>query len=199
MNAQAESATVQALWEASSQRLRAWFERHTRNVHDAEDLVQETFARALAGLADVREGERLEAWVGAIAAHALSDHGRRRARRTRSLADEDAACEPAAPSAGADEQLELERAVASWAQAFLERLEPEDATIVRSVDLEGRTQVELARELHLAPSSARSRVQRARARLRQELEDCCTFAFDARGRIIDAKRKQAKPCACDGG
>lgn len=199
MNAPAESATVQALWEASSQRLRAWFARHTRNVHDAEDLVQETFVRVLAGLGNVREGERLEAWVGAIAAHALSDHGRRRARRTRSLADEHPTREPAAPSACADEQLELERAVAGWTEAFLERLEPEDAAILRSVELEGRSQAELARELRLAPSSARSRVQRARLRLRQQLEDCCTFAFDARGRIIDATRKQAKPCACDGG
>ncbi len=92
--------------------------------------------------------------------------------------------------------MELEAAVAGWVEAFLARLDPEDAAILRSVDLEGRAQVDVARELGLAPSSARSRVQRARSRLRKHLEACCTFAFDARGGLTDATRRLGSKCAC---
>ena len=188
--------TVQALWESSSARLRAWFERRTGSAHDADDLVQETFLRAQAKLDAVRDGERLDAWLRAIAANALADHGRRRARGAEALEDEDDA--PREPAAPEDEDADLDCAVASWLEAFLERLAPDDAAALRAVELEGRAQVELARELGIAPSSARSRVQRARERLRGELEACCRFAFDARGNVTEATRKPGTECACDG-
>jgi RNA polymerase sigma-70 factor (ECF subfamily) len=65
------------------------------------------------------------------------------------------------------------------------------------VDLEGRAQPDVARELGLSESGARSRVQRARARLRERLEACCRFAFDARGNLTDATRRPGRICGCD--
>ena len=195
---------VQALWEASSRRLRAWFERRTGSAHDADDLVQETFARVAAKLASVRDGERLDAWVGAIAGNVLADHGRKRARRDEPLEDAD---EGGLANAGGNERdfagasegenADLRQAVAGWVEAFLARLDPEDSALLRAVELEGRAQVEVARELGLAPSGARSRVQRARARLRWELEACCRFAFDRRGNVTEAQRRAGAECGCD--
>ena len=63
------------------------------------------------------------------------------------------------------------------------------------MDLEGRTQRELAEARGLSLSGAKSRVQRARERLRERLEACCTFAFDARGQILSARRRADGQCA----
>jgi RNA polymerase sigma-70 factor (ECF subfamily) len=149
----AERDAVAALWEASSRRLRAWFRSRTRSESDADDLVQETFLRVQARLGLLRERGRLDAWVSAIAANLLADHGRRRARRPLPLTDEDAVAAPA----------------------------------------------EVARELGLSPSGARSRVQRARARLRRKLEACCRFGFDARGNLLEARRRTGQACDCGPG
>ena len=192
-----EQGTVQTLWETSSRRLRGWFERRTGSSHDAEDLVQETFTRVQARLGALRDGERLDAWVGAIAANVLADHGRRQARRAAPLEESVAGREPKASSSCDGGDIDLRAAVAGWIEAFLHRLAPEDAAILRAVDLEGRAQVDVARELGLAPSSARSRVQRARSRLRKQLEACCTFAFDARGSLTDVTRRPGSACDCD--
>ncbi len=194
VSAPVDRDSVQASWEASSARLRSWFERRTGSAHDADDLVQETFTRVLARLSTLRAGERLDAWIGAIAAHALADHGRGRARRPTALAQGDDEAERAPP----DDDADLRFAVAGWIEAFLARLSPEDAALLRAVDLEGRAQVDVARELGLAPSGARSRVQRARARLREHLEACCSFAFDARGNLTGARRRPGSACDCDG-
>lgn len=196
MKSSFERETVEALWQASSRRLHGWFERRTGSAHDADDLVQETFLRVQAKLATLRAGERLDAWVGTIAAHVLADHGRARARREKSLEDPTARPEELALPQGED--AELCAAVASWLDAFLSKLAPESTALLRSVDLQGRAQVDVARELGLSPSGARSRVQRARAELRQRLEACCAFAFDARGGLTDATRRPGATCDCDG-
>jgi RNA polymerase sigma-70 factor (ECF subfamily) len=215
-DAPADPEAVAALWEASSRRLRAWFRARTGSTHDADDLVQETFLRVQARLGTLRQRERLDAWVGAIAANVLADHGRARAARAAREgrttvdvaevhAEVDAGGHGGDGRDGADGRCagvadgELRRAVAGWLEAFLDRLEPDDAAILRAVDLHGRPQVDVARELGLSPSGARSRVQRARARLRRALEDCCTFAFDARGNLLDARRRGGGDCGCSGG
>ena len=186
--------TIESLWEASSERLRAWFERQTGDAHGAEDLVQETFTRIQENLGSLRDGDRLAAWVGAIASNVLADHGRRMAR---SAIASEAVDENLLERDAGDREPDLLHAAAGWIEAFLARLDPTDVAFLRAVDLEGRAQVDIARELGLAPSSARSRVQRARARLRKHLEACCNFVFDARGNLTETRRRSTPDCGCD--
>jgi RNA polymerase sigma-70 factor (ECF subfamily) len=204
MNMMGTTRELERLWHESSARLRAWFERETGNAADADDLVQETFVRVHERLDTLTDAASLRAWVGRIARNALIDHLRRRARRS----DEASAAEdvtelpehgrdPATRSVERDSAERLERTVAGWLDDFLARLAPEDAAALRLVDLEGRTQAELAAANGLSLSGAKSRVQRARAKLRADLEQCCAFAFDARGGLLEARRR-ADGCAIEG-
>jgi len=188
----AEREAVQALWQESARRLKGWFERRTGSAHDAEDLVQETFLRVQSRLSTLSDGERLAAWAGRIAANVLADHARARGHRPVALV-EDAQGAEALVGGEAD----CGQTVAGWLEAFLLELDPADAALLRAVDLEGRAQADVGRELGLSESGARSRVQRARARLRERLEACCRFAFDARGNLTDATRRHGHTCGCD--
>lgn len=127
----------------------------------------------------------------------LADHGRGRARQATRTQEPEQSGGPAEPASSPEQDGDLRVAVAGWIEAFFARLAPEDAAILRAVELEGRAQVDVAREFGLAPSSARSRVQRARSRLRKHLEACCSFAFDARGNLTDAQRRPGSDCECD--
>lgn len=190
---------LEVLWRDSSARLSAWFEGETGNAADAEDLVQETFLRVHERLDSLVDAASVRAWVGRIARNVLVDHLRRRGAR----AGEPLPAEGAPPENGLDGFAErgsepdpsLDRSVASWLEDFLVELEPEDAAALREVDLAGRTQAEFAARTGLSLSGAKSRVQRAREKLRARLEACCTFAFDARGGILEARRRAAGRCA----
>jgi RNA polymerase sigma-70 factor (ECF subfamily) len=48
------------------------------NVHDAQDLAQETFLKAIGARASFREGTNLRAWLARIASNAFLDLRRRR-------------------------------------------------------------------------------------------------------------------------
>jgi RNA polymerase sigma-70 factor (ECF subfamily) len=52
-------------------------------------------------------------------------------------------------------------------------------------DYQGMSQKQLAESLGMSLSGAKSRVQRARDKLRDMLLSCCHFEFDRRGRIVD--------------
>lgn len=85
--------------------------------------------------------------------------------------------------------------VAGWLPALLLAVDEPYRTAVRRVDLDGISQAELARELGLSLSGARTRVQRGRERLREVLLDCCPVRFDE-GEVVDTG--SASRCAGGG-
>ena len=71
-------------------RLRRFARVITRNVADADDLVQVTVEKALARAAQWRPGSRLDSWMFGIMKNAWVDEVRARRRRERVLAPEEA-------------------------------------------------------------------------------------------------------------
>jgi RNA polymerase sigma-70 factor (ECF subfamily) len=56
---------------------------------------------------------------------------------------------------------------------------------VQLSEIEGLPQQEVADRLGLSLSGAKSRIQRGRLMLKDELERCCRFEFDRRGNVMD--------------
>ena len=135
-------------------------------AHDpdlADDLVQETVAKALAAESQFTPGTRLGAWLFTILRnHFYSLHRRRVAAPA--FVDPDAADEVAVP-AGQEASValgDLERALA--------RLAPEQREALVLVCAQGLSHAEAARICDCAVGTIKSRVSRARAELRATLE-----------------------------
>ncbi len=150
--------------------------RHlTGNQEDAEDLVQETYARALRAERQFTPGTNLKAWLFRILRNTFVSSYRRR-RRDPTVAGLDPI---EAESAGALDQawlrddVELDRlrkVVAEEIEAALMTLS-EDARTVILLDLEGFTEVEVGEVLGCPVGTVKSRLSRARAALRLKLRD----------------------------
>lgn len=179
-------AETEALWRESSSRLAAWFEREIGSAADAEDLLQETFVRVHARIDTLVDASSVRAWVGTIARNVLADYHRRRGAQAETSVAEEAM----AP----DRQNLIEQEVAAWLESFIAQLEPGDADALRFVDLGGHTQGELAERDGISLPGAKSRVQRARAKLRERLEHCCAFAFDSRGGLLSFEKRPHGDC-----
>ncbi len=148
--------------------------RLTRSELDAEDLVQETFARAFDAREQYLEGTNLRAWLFRILRNAHIDvYRRRRASPERGplLDDPPAAAASQVEPLRGDEELErLRSVVADDIEAALASLSP-DARAVILLDLEGLTEGELATVLDCSVGTIKSRLFRARAALRERLRD----------------------------
>jgi RNA polymerase sigma-70 factor (ECF subfamily) len=149
--------------------------RHlTGNSEDADDLVQDTYARAHAAFSQFAPGTNLRAWLFRILRNLFID-GRRRERsnpvRGR-LDDDDHADGVAAsePLRGDDELERLRVIVAEDIESALQTLSVDARTIIL-LDLEGFTETELANVLGCSLGTVKSRLFRARAKLRERLRD----------------------------
>ncbi|PYM63855.1 MAG: hypothetical protein DME11_15585 [Candidatus Rokuibacteriota bacterium] len=147
----------------------------TGNETDAEDLVQETYARALRAEHQFTPGTNLKAWLFRILRNTfLSLYRRRRHNPTVGGLDTvDADAQGAATEAWLLGDIELDRlrnVVAEEIETALMTLS-EDARTVILLDLEGLTEVEVADVVGCAVGTVKSRLARARAALRQQLKD----------------------------
>ena len=150
-----------------------------------EDILQEVFIRVHRHLCCQPEWNKPESWFYQIARNLIIDHYRRRretggdprkpARRTR--------------FAGRRPEGTL---ALSLREMVDELPEPYRQALIMT-EYQGLSQKQLAESLGISLSGAKSRVQRARDKLRDMLLSCCHFEFDRRGRIVDY---YARCCCC---
>jgi len=145
----------------------------TANPAEADDLVQETYARALGAAGQFVLGSNLKAWLFRILQHLFIDSYRRqRDRRTEGGLDTTDA-EPSAGSSPSQDELgqgQLKQVVGHEIEAALMKLTPE-ARLAVLLDLQGFDETEMATLLDCAPGTVKSRLFRARATLRELLRD----------------------------
>lgn len=143
----------------------------------AEDILQEVFLRIHTRMDTLTDPNRLESWVFQIARNAVIDHYRRRRELEEIPETVPAEDELVEPDAADD--------LASSMRGMVDELpEPYRQALILT-EYEGLTQAELAERLGISLSGAKSRVQRARQRIKDELLACCHFELDRYGRVID--------------
>ena len=141
-----------------------------RDPVEAEDLVQETYARALGAAQQFDAGSNLKAWLFRILRNAFIDRRRRLQREASSAYPEDlhADAEQAEPAMGELQLDQIRSLVAEDVSAAVHAL-PEAFRTVVLLDLEGMTEAEVAEVLGCARGTVKSRLARARALLRDRL------------------------------
>ncbi|MBI2537948.1 MAG: sigma-70 family RNA polymerase sigma factor [Gemmatimonadetes bacterium] len=153
----------------------------TRDPSQAEDLVQETYLRALAHRDQYQPGTNCRAWLFTICRNAFLKGAR---HSEREVATEDAALEALAAAgvhagmAGTDpEGAVFERPeLADAIRLALEKLPEEFRTAVVLVDMEDQSYAEAARVLGVPVGTVRSRLFRGRRLLQGDL---LAYAEDA--------------------
>jgi RNA polymerase sigma-70 factor (ECF subfamily) len=151
-----------------------------------DDLLSEVFVKVHARIDTLRDEDRLGPWLYQIARNTVADHHRKRHSHGPTL--------DAIEWEQSEDELDVATRLARGLGPMIDRLPEKYRRALVLTEYEGLTQAEMGRELGLTVSGAKSRVQRARAMLKNELLACCHFEFDSRGRVIDYERR---PECCD--
>jgi RNA polymerase sigma factor (sigma-70 family) len=132
---------------------------------DAEDILQDGLLKALRAAPDLEDDERLVPWLFQIVRNAMTDHFRRGARESeiRATDSEDEM------SPGEEEH----RMTCACLRPLLETLTPGYGEVIEAIDLEGESTASLAARLGITRGNLKVRLHRARAQLRERLEETC--------------------------
>jgi RNA polymerase sigma-70 factor, ECF subfamily len=179
------NATLEHIWQEFAVKLGQFIRSRVTDPATAEDILQDVFVKIHKRLGSLQDPAKLERWIYLIARHAIIDH-----YRSRKATVEVPETLPAEADAG-DAEFEglkaaFRRMIESLPEAYREALV--------LTEYEGLTQSELAQRLGISLSGAKSRVQRGRARLKEMLNQCCTFEFDRRGKVIECEPRSKSGC-----
>ena len=170
------TAEFSVVLEQHYERLRRFVRSRVSNPEEADDIVQEVCLRAVRKIDTIRDETRVESWLFQIARNAIIDHY----RRTRPI---DPLPEGLIDNSDIDlvDQADLSDCI----PGLLNGLNEPDQQALRLTAIDGIKQRELADHLGISISGAKSRVQRARKRLRELIVRCCHLEMDRLGGIIN--------------
>jgi RNA polymerase sigma-70 factor (ECF subfamily) len=142
----------------------------TRDESEAEDLVQECFAKALRGFSSFTPGTDFRAWMFRILRNTfLTSRTGLRAKLTQSLEEDEAEGESVAVTWETPESFALASATRDALQAALERLPAEYREVILLCDVEEMKYKDIAEVLSVPIGTVMSRIARGRKLLRQAL------------------------------
>mgnify|MGYP001266357337 CR=1 FL=1 len=190
-------ATTEEVWARFHASLTRFVSRRVKRPVDVDDIVQQVFVRVHVGLPRLRDQDRVHAWIFRTARNAIADYyrapGARREIAVGDLGDVDAA---AGVPVGADEDTGAMAELSRCLEPLLAGIPARDVAILNLIEVEGLSQAAAARQAGISLSGMKSRVQRARARLRDAVEDCCRVELDRRGGIVAYESRRPSPCGC---
>lgn len=164
---------VSDAWDNHEAELRGFLHNRLSDHDQAEDLLQDVFLKAMREGTKFCELDNTRAWLFRVTRNALIDH-----LRTHKLHDE-------VPD-DLTAVVAIDEPVVNLSQclpAALKSLDKEDRDIIEHCDLEGMGQQTYAELNSLSLPAAKSRIQRARMRLKQALHVACKVRYDEQGRV----------------
>lgn len=159
-----DRAAVEVLYDRYAAPLHDFCYSMTRNPHDADDAVQDTFVAAMQKIGSLREPSRLRPWLYAIARHEVFAQSRRRKRTV--VTDE--MPEYASPAAGPDDAVgdaELVKLVWAAAAGLAER----DRALLDLHVRQGLDGGDLAAAMGVPPAHAYVMLNRLRGQVERSL------------------------------
>lgn len=171
--------TTEQVWEAFHTPLQQFIRRRVSSEATAEDVLQDVFLKIHQHMDTLKDVKKLESWIYQITRNAIID-AYRSGRPTTPLEAQEVLDLPVELP---DDDVVSE--LLPCVRAMVRGLPAPDRQALVLTEYQGLTQKELAERLGLSFSGAKSRVQRAREKLKQQLLECCHFELDRRSHIID--------------
>jgi RNA polymerase sigma-70 factor (ECF subfamily) len=178
-------------WRELRARLGGFVGRRIGNPADAEDVVQDVFVRMQRNIESLSSADRLDAWAFRITRNAIADYYRALEHRA---APGKTPNEPAADSMDGEPSADVRAEIAYCIAPMVRQLPQNYRQAIELTELEGMTQAAAAEQLGLSVPGMKSRVQRARARLRAMLLRCCEIETDRRGQVIAFEQRDGEGC-----
>jgi len=157
---------------------------------DAEDMAQVVFAKVSRGLASFKGQSKLSTWVYRIATNTAIDrlrtpaHSRASGRTSLEDSAEVPNNTPTITQADtASDQKVIRKEMSECVREYVDRLAPDHRSVLILKELEGFKNREIADILDISLENVKVRLHRARARLKQELDDGCDFYHNDEGTL----------------
>jgi RNA polymerase sigma-70 factor, ECF subfamily len=161
-------------WRQHKTEIRNFLLNRAASAAEADDMLQDVFLKALLQGKDFCRLENPRAWLFQVARNLIIDRLR--------LSKDQVPLPDDLPAQRVSEAEPVDL-LSQCLPRVLSELSPEDSEAITLCDTQGMSQKEYAARLGLSLPGAKSRIQRARLRLRSQLAKACQITFDDDGKV----------------
>lgn len=158
---QKQELTTEQIWLAFNKQLLSYIKKRVNSRDDAEDILQDVFIKIHHNISNLKQTATIVSWLYRITKNAVIDFYRKRGSLPVTVGDEAFVFEQARMEGG-DATIDELTELAKCLRPMIGRLPPKYKLTVEAVEVLGRSQKEIAKELDMSLSGAKSRVQRGR-------------------------------------
>ena len=180
------SAITETIYQQFHHELECFIVKKVNDRALAKDILQDVFVKIHLHLHTIQDQAKLNAWIYQLTRNTINDHYRKL-----KVIDEKAEI----PIDITEQFIQTEKGLENCVSPFISLLPTKYQEALILTDINGMSQTQLAAQLNISYSAAKSRVQRARQKLKTLFTDCCSIHTDTYGNVLSYKKLDCnKPC-----
>ncbi|WP_346354013.1 RNA polymerase sigma factor SigZ [Azotosporobacter soli] len=179
---------LETVWVDFKSQLLSYIQTKVSDRYAAEDILQEVFIKVYGNIDHLASLSNLKAWLYKITYNAIIDYYRGRNAELVQINDiKETITEE-------NESVNMNEEITACLKALLSGLPDRYRKPLELYILQNLKHKEIAEKLGISISGSKTRVQRARNKLKELLSACCRLEFDRHGNIVEYHKK--KNCKC---
>lgn len=184
--------TAKEIWNTFNEELRNYVIRKVEDKQIANDIVQDIFEKVINNIQKLNTVENLQEYLYKMARNAIVDSFRSRKLFFKELETNKKEYTKVVEK---ETQAESLNTIISncCIKPFINKLPSKYRDALLASEINNISQTDLAEQLNISYSGAKSRVQRGREKLKNLLQECCNFEHDVYGNLI---QKNSENCSC---
>lgn len=167
---------LEDIWIIFEDRLKSFIRSRISDEMAVEDIIQEVFIKIHSNIDTLKDDSKIQSWIFQITRNSMNDYFRSIKKANQHL--------PITEEVEEDNSSELMADTLKDMVKMMDELPADDCEALCLTELGGMSQKEYAKKTGISYSGAKSRVQRAKIKLKDLLMKCCHYQFDKYGTVI---------------
>jgi len=180
---------ITGIWNNFDTQLSALICKKTKHQDHCHDILQDLYIKVIENIDKIEKAENVKSYLLKMADNAVTDHYRKQSNKPANDFSEDILLPGEAELNDASLQL-----ADCCLRPMIESLEPIYKEALIMTELESMTHKQYAEKIGISYTNAKTRVQRARQKLKDVILECCIYEFDKYGNIVSCQKNLEKCC-----
>lgn len=179
--------TISEIYETFRKPLLYFILKSVSNKNIAEDLLHEVFIKAYTNFDTLKEKEKIQSWLYMIARNTITDYFRK--KQISSTEHTDLFFEENIEESVINE-------LSCCLKTLIDKLPENQKNVLEAVYFNEKSLIEYSEQKNMKLSTVKSHSKRAKEKLKNVLNECCSFQVNNKEEIVDYKYN-GDSCICN--
>jgi len=170
-------------WEELNKHLLFFIKKRIKTKEDAEDILQDVYIKLHKNIDTLTDEKKLVSWIYQITRNTINDCYKR-CYRIKKVEFEEYHIELTQ-----EEEENLNDEILISMKKIIEELPKDSKELIKLYEFEDMSHSEISEKLEIKENTSKSRLKRAKEKLKNQLDECCVFQIDKFGNILDYRKK----------